>query len=213
MQRTIQFDPFTHFHATDFSLTSISKLFASATENRRSRTDFLSERRRCSKGITREKFESSASSRLSSDRFFPPPSPRQKWWPGSAWFSGYYAFTVAQRHQVMDESRDEARIICFEANPKTSGPVFPNDLRTYFTATADVSPLNPAPFTAFDLFALNFANGWKFKPVKSITSNRRRVTTMGSSPSSEGETEQTGYLSHAEDSREPEARRIFIRGN
>ena len=76
-------------------------------------------------GITREKFESSASSRLSFDRFFVLPSPRQKWWPGSAWFSGYYAFTVAQRHQVMDESRGEARIICFEANPKTSARFFP----------------------------------------------------------------------------------------
>lgn len=31
-----------HFPATDFSLTSISKLFASPTKNRRSRTDFLS---------------------------------------------------------------------------------------------------------------------------------------------------------------------------
>lgn len=44
----------------------------------------------------------------------------QKRWPGSARFSGYYAFTLNQWHSVMDESRSEASIICFRPNSKTS---------------------------------------------------------------------------------------------
>lgn len=97
----------------------------------------------CINGVRRNykgKFESRHQS-LSADSF-----PQQKRWPGSARFSGYYAFTVKQRHPVMDESRGEARIICFEANPKTSAGSqwFTN---IFYSGTSGVSPLNPTSFT------------------------------------------------------------------